>query len=56
MRTNFPIQKVDSVAKVFDTLQTNRLDNQIWKWWLSCTTFLVTDGNPLIYEINYLFL
>ncbi|NGY38097.1 hypothetical protein FQU23_011315 [Flavobacterium sp. XN-5] len=35
---------IDSVAKVFDTLQTNRLDNQIWKWFvIFALLFLVTE-------------
>jgi hypothetical protein len=25
---------IDSITNVFDTLQTNRLDNQIWKWFV----------------------
>nr|WP_315173806.1 BatA and WFA domain-containing protein [uncultured Flavobacterium sp.] len=25
---------IDSIATVFDTIQTNRTDNQIWKWFL----------------------
>jgi hypothetical protein len=29
---------IDSITNVFDTLQTNRLDNQIWFCYL-CTTF-----------------
>jgi hypothetical protein len=33
------VQNIDSWQNVFDTLQTNRLDNQIWKWFvISCTT------------------
>jgi hypothetical protein len=35
---------IDSVANVFDTLQTNRLDNQIWKWFvIFALLFLVTE-------------
>jgi hypothetical protein len=35
---------IASVAKVFDTLQTNRLDNQIWKWFvIFALLFLVTE-------------
>ena len=35
---------IDSVTKVFDTLQTNRLDNQIWKWFvIFALLFLVTE-------------
>jgi hypothetical protein len=35
---------VDSVVNVFDTLQTNRLDNQIWKWFvIFALLFLVTE-------------
>lgn len=35
---------IDSIANVFDTLQTNRLDNQIWKWFLIfALLFLVTE-------------
>jgi Aerotolerance regulator N-terminal len=26
------IQTIDSIATLFDTIQTNRSDNQIWKW------------------------
>jgi hypothetical protein len=36
--------KIDSIAAVFDTLQTNRTDNQIWKWFLIfALLFLVTE-------------
>ncbi|MEZ7499705.1 BatA domain-containing protein [Flavobacterium sp. Arc3] len=35
---------IDSVANVFDTLQSNRLDNQIWKWFvIFALLFLVTE-------------
>ncbi|WP_339919698.1 BatA and WFA domain-containing protein [uncultured Flavobacterium sp.] len=35
---------IDSVANAFDTLQTNRLDNQIWKWFvIFALLFLVTE-------------
>ena len=35
---------IDSVSNVFDTLQTNRLDNQIWKWFvIFALLFLVTE-------------
>jgi hypothetical protein len=32
---------IDSITNVFDTLQTNRLDNQIWKWFIFALLFLV---------------
>ena len=36
--------KIDSIAAVFDTLQTNRTDNQIWKWFLIfALLFLATE-------------
>jgi hypothetical protein len=36
--------KIDSITNVFDTLQTNRLDNQIWKWFvIFALLFLVTE-------------
>jgi hypothetical protein len=35
---------IDSVSNVFDTLQTNRLNNQIWKWFvIFALLFLVTE-------------
>lgn len=35
---------IESVSAVFDTLQTNRTDNQIWKWFLIfALLFLVTE-------------
>ena len=35
---------IDSIATVFDTLQTNRTDNQIWKWFLIfALLFLATE-------------
>lgn len=35
---------IDSIATVFDTLQTNRTDNQIWKWFaIFALLFLVTE-------------
>jgi hypothetical protein len=35
---------LDSVETVFDTLQTNRTDNEIWKWFVMLTLlFLVTE-------------
>jgi hypothetical protein len=35
---------IDSITNVFDTLQTNRLDNQIWKWFvIFALLFLVTE-------------
>lgn len=35
---------IDSIATVFDTIQTNRTDNQIWKWFLIfALLFLATE-------------
>lgn len=35
---------IDSVANVFDTLQTNHLNNQIWKWFvIFALLFLITE-------------
>ena len=35
---------IDSIASVFDTIQTNRTDNQIWKWFLIfALLFLATE-------------
>jgi hypothetical protein len=35
---------IESVSAVFDTLQTNRTDNQIWKWFvIFALLFLVTE-------------
>ena len=37
-------KKIESVATIFDTLQTNRADNQIWKWFvIFAMLFLVTE-------------
>ncbi|WP_338408549.1 BatA domain-containing protein [uncultured Flavobacterium sp.] len=37
-------KKINSIAAVFDTLQTNRNDNQIWKWFvIFALLFLVTE-------------
>ena len=37
-------KKIESVAKIFDTLQTDRADNQIWKWFvIFAMLFLVTE-------------
>jgi hypothetical protein len=42
--------KIDSIASVFDTLQTNRTDNQIWKWFLIfALLFLVTEMTIIRY-------
>jgi hypothetical protein len=30
----------DSISSFFDTLQTNRIDNQIWKWFVIFALFL----------------
>jgi hypothetical protein len=35
---------VDRIETVFDTLQTDRTDNEIWKWFVILTLlFLVTE-------------
>ncbi len=35
---------IDSIATVFDTLQTDRTDNQLWKWFLIfALLFLITE-------------
>ncbi|PZQ89405.1 MAG: hypothetical protein DI548_03925, partial [Flavobacterium johnsoniae] len=35
---------IGSIDEVFDTLQTNRTDNEIWKWFVFLTLlFLVTE-------------
>jgi hypothetical protein len=35
---------VDSIANVFDTIQTTRLDNQLWKWFvIFALLFLVSE-------------
>ena len=37
-------KKIESVATIFDTLQTDRADNQIWKWFvIFAMLFLVTE-------------
>ncbi len=37
-------KKIESVAKILDTLQTDRADNQIWKWFIIfAMLFLVTE-------------
>jgi hypothetical protein len=37
-------KRIDSIANVFDTLQTDRLDNQIWKWFvIFALLFLITE-------------
>ena len=37
-------KKIESVATIFDTLQTSRADNQIWKWFvIFAMLFLVTE-------------
>jgi len=37
-------KKIDSIATVFDTLQTDRNDNQIWKWFvIFALLFLATE-------------
>jgi hypothetical protein len=48
---------IDSITNVFDTLQTNRLDNQIGNGLLSLHYFSGNwNGNHTIHEINYYFL
>jgi len=37
-------KKIDAIATVFDTLQTDRTDNQIWKWFvIFALLFLATE-------------
>ena len=37
-------KKAETIDSVFDRLQTNRTDNQIWKWFVILTLlFLVTE-------------
>jgi hypothetical protein len=39
---------VDSVASFYDTLQTNRMDNQIWKWFVIFALLFVTIEMAII--------
>jgi hypothetical protein len=43
--TNFSdYKKIESISSLFDTLQTERTDNQIWKWFvIFALVFLVTE-------------
>lgn len=39
---------IDSVASFYDTLQTNRMDNQIWKWFVIFALLFVTIEMAII--------
>ncbi|MFQ3174886.1 MAG: hypothetical protein ACI8W0_002013, partial [Flavobacterium sp.] len=38
----------DSIASFFDTLQTNRMDNQIWKWFVIFALLFLTIETAII--------
>lgn len=41
-------KKSDSIASFFDTLQTNRMDNQIWKWFVIFALLFLTIETAII--------